>query len=274
MRRRNPSAGPRIVARNQRVGRRAVGPGHLAVAAEEPLGVRVAAHDEQRPVGHVDAPRPVVVDVGTRARPPASTVLVMSVNAPSRMYSSSAVNSRSTARPGSTGAASSARARRPAAGRADSALGQRQQAAQLPASDPLDELVGVGVLGDDGVGAVEQHPASPDIPASNVAAAASRSRLARPAGPARGGWRAPTTGRRWPARRAGGSPRPRRRARRRPPRRGRGRPGRGATPGSATTRATSATATRWAARWAARVRRGRPPSASAGGGTTGGRRRC
>ena len=115
-------------------------------------------------------------------------------------------------------------------------------------------------------------PASPASRHRASAPAASRSRLARPAGSgesrlASSHDRAAMAGApRWSGRRGRA-----RRARRRPPRRGRARRGRGATPGSARPRAACARATgeRHAGRRGGR--RSRRPSASAGGGTRGGR---
>ena len=201
-------------------------------------------------------------------------VRVMSAKAPSRMNSSSAREQQVDGDPRIDGrdlvGQAPQRRRRPD----DTALGQRQQAAQLLAADPLDQIVGVGMLGDDPVGTVEEQPGIGRHPGIELGAG----RQAQAPGPSRRIRRQPAgelprPRGDAPERRAGASLRPPRPARRRPPHRDRARRGPGATPGSATPGEASATTTgeRHAGRGGGR--RGRRPSATTGGGTTGAGRR-
>ena len=236
----------------QGVGREAGVAGDLGVAIEQRLAAGLAAGDAQGPGHDVDAPLALLVDtvahrhrlldgvghVGERA--------VADVGGEGVEQQVDGDVRLDTVDLGRGGPQQGDRL-----GRA--ALRRRDAAAQLLAADALDHVVGVGVLGDDGVGPVEQPPGGgrhagvEHRDGGHPQPADAVGRLGRePAGelprPGGGGRRAALVRRR--SRRPRG---PGRRSRRARPRRAPG-----ARPGPATRPAASGASARWAARRSAR----------------------
>ena len=211
--------------------------GHLGVAIEQGSPSGSPRGDAQRPGHDVDATLALLVDaVAQRHSTPRS-------RSPCRRTHRRGCRRRGRRTAGRR--RRRARPRGPRPRRRSSAMGSAEPpprrwhaAAQLLAADALDEVVGVGVLGDDGVGPVEQAPGRRGHPGVEHR----RRRRAATAGPgrrapARAGWPAPTSGPR-----VAGAPRwfvttaPPPRAPGRRPRRGRPRraPGARRGPGSPT----------------------------------------
>ena len=145
MRRRKPSDGASTSARNNASAAERSGPGHLRVPVEQRLAAGGAAGDQQGARHHVDPPGPGVVDAlaqrdGLLDR--AGHVGEGAVADVGGERVEQQVDGDGRRRPGDL-AGGQAQADRRLAG---PAARRRQAAAQLLAADPLDQVVGVGVL--------------------------------------------------------------------------------------------------------------------------------